>query len=194
MHNARRCFLGAPCAINAVSALRMAAMTSSTSRATPADAADIAALGRLTFAEAFGRLYTPSDLEAFSNEKYQPQIFSAYIEDPAQAVFKATVNGVIVGYAHAGPCNLPHADVTPSCGELKRLYVRRSAQGLGLGTLLLDAALAWLEKPGRVLWIGVWSQNVGAQKLYAGRGFTLAGEYKFLVGSAQDDELILRRG
>ena len=36
---------------------------------------------------------------------------------------------------------------------------------------LLDAALAWLERPGRKLWLGVWSGNSGAQKLYGRRGF-----------------------
>lgn len=170
------------------------AMSAIISPATPTDAAEIADLGRLTFAEAFGHLYPPSDLAAFSDDKYQPEIFRGFIEDPTQAVFKAVRDGAIVGYAHAGACNLPHVDVTPSCGELKRLYVRRSAQGLGIGNLLLDAALAWLDRPGRTLWIGVWSQNFGAQKLYAGRGFTHAGAYKFVVGGTADDELIFKRG
>lgn len=169
-------------------------MSAIISLATPDDAAEIADLGRLTFAEAFGHLYPPSDLAAFSDAKYQPEIFRVFIEDPAQAVFKAVRGGAVVGYAHAGPCNLPHADVTPSCGELKRLYVRRSAQGLGVGNLLLDAALGWLERPGRTLWIGVWSENFGAQKLYASRGFTQAGAYKFVVGATEDNELIFKRG
>lgn len=168
-------------------------MSAIISRAKPDDAAEIADLGRLTFAEAFGHLYPPSDLAAFSDAKYQPGVFRAFIEDHAQVVFKAVRDNAIVGYAHAGPCNLPHADVTPFCGEVKRLYVRRSAQGLGIGNLLLDAALAWLERPGRTLWIGVWSQNFGAQKLYAGRGFTHAGAYKFVVGATEDDELIFKR-
>jgi ribosomal protein S18 acetylase RimI-like enzyme len=84
--------------------------------------------------------------------------------------------------------------VTPGCGELKRLYVKSGLQGAGIGNALLDAALGWLEKPARKLWIGVFSENHGAQKLYGRRGFTRVGEYKFLVGAAEDQEYILRRG
>lgn len=162
------------------------------SQATPADAADIAALGRVTFAETFTH-YTPEDLAAFLDAKYQPGIFRALIEDPAEMIFKAVLDGKIVGYAHAGRCGLPHPDVTPACGELKRLYVKAGLQGAGIGNALLDAALGWLEKPARALWIGVFSENLGAQKLYGRRGFTKVGAYKFVVGKALDEEFILRR-
>ena len=99
-----------------------------------------------------------------------------------------------IGYAHAGPCSLPHQDVTPDCGELKRLYIRPEVQNGGVGAALMQAALHWLEAPGRTLWIGVWSQNFGAQRFYARHGFHKAGEYEFPVGKTRDHEFILRRG
>ncbi len=169
-------------------------MKATISRAVAADAAEITALARLTFTETFGPMYPPADLAAFLEAKYQPEIFAADLADPGQALFKAVLGGAIVGYAQAGPCRLPHPDVTPGCGELERLYVRRGLQGAGIGNALLDAALGWLERPGRTLWVGVWSGNHGARKLYAGRGFVEAGGYKFMVGNTADDELILRRG
>ena len=55
-------------------------------------------------------------------------------------------------------------------------------------------SLDWLEKPGRMLWIGVWSENFGAQKLYGRLGFEKVGEYEFPVGGTRDREFILRRG
>lgn len=168
-------------------------MTAIISLAQPVDAAEITALARLTFTETFGPMYAPADLSAFLEAKYQPEIFSNDLADPAQALFKAVSDGAIVGYAQAGPCGLPHAEVTPSCGELKRLYVRGGSQGAGIGNRLLNAALAWLEKPARKLWVGVWSGNLGAQKLYMKRGFVKVGEYKFIVGNAADEEFILRR-
>ncbi len=169
-------------------------MTATISIATPEDAAEITALARLTFTETFGPMYDPADLAAFLEAKYQPEIFRADLEDPRQRLFKAVLEGAIVGYAQAGPCTLPHAEVTPACGELQRLYVRQGLQGTGIGNALLDAALAWLERPGRKLWLGVWSGNSGAQKLYGRRGFVHVGDYKFRVGNAADEELIFRRG
>jgi ribosomal protein S18 acetylase RimI-like enzyme len=161
--------------------------------ATPDDAAVLALLGHETFVETFGHLYPESDLTPFLAGTYTPAVFHRFLTDPRQALWVAEIDGRAVGYAQAGPCALPHSEVTPACGELKRLYVHSSAQGHGLGQQLLAASLAWLTKPGRDLWIGVWSENYGAQRLYGRYGFVKAGEYQFAVGATRDREFILRR-
>jgi len=64
-----------------------------------------------------------------------------------------------------------------------------------LGGRLMETALAWLERDGpRRLWIGVWSGNLGAQRLYERAGFRKVGEYGFRVGGSTDHEFILSRG
>ena len=57
------------------------------------------------------------------------------------------------------------------------------AQGLGLGTKLLKISLDWMEAhTDGPLWIGVWSGNEKAQKLYAAYGFSPHhGQQSFLV-------------
>ena len=45
----------------------------------------------------------------------------------------------------------------------------------------------------RTLWIGVWSQNLGAQRFYARHGFEKVGEHTFPVGRVVDLEFTLRR-
>jgi len=73
--------------------------------------------------------------------------------------------------------------------------VSKAAQGLGLGTKLLDVALDWMAaNTDGPVWIGVWSGNMKAQRLYAAYGFETAGEYQYPVGTWLDDEFILRRG
>ena len=78
---------------------------------------------------------------------------------------------------------------------LKRIYLLPSAQNTGVGSRLIHVALDWLEheRPS-TLWIGVWSQNFGAQRFYERLGFEKVGDYEFLVGSVRDPEFILRRG
>jgi len=39
----------------------------------------------------------------------------------------------------------------------------------------------------------VWSENHGAQRLYARHGFEHVGDYDFVVGNIRDHEFILRR-
>lgn len=162
-------------------------------RATPEDAAVLAALGAETFAEAFGHLYPAEDLADFLAAAHAPESYADRARDAACGLWIAESGGRALGYALAGPCGLPHADVTPTCGELWRLYVRREAQGEGLGERMLAVALDWLERPGRRLWIGVWSENLGAQRLYARYGFSKVGEYEFKVGQSRDREFILTR-
>jgi GNAT superfamily N-acetyltransferase len=79
-------------------------------------------------------------------------------------------------------------------GEIRQLYLRASVQGDGLGTRLLVMALEWLAAQGHSpLYVGVWSGNLGAQRLYARYGFEKIGEYDFPVGNHLDREFILRQ-
>lgn len=164
-------------------------------RAGPDDAAALAAIGRATFVETFGHLYPPDDLAAFLAEAYGEARARADLANPAKAAWLVEAGGQIVGHALAGPCKLPHPEATPACGELDRLYLLRGRQSGGVGSRLLAEVLAWLEKDGpRRLWIGVWSENHGAQRLYARHGFQVVGAYDFVVGKTRDHELIMRRG
>jgi ribosomal protein S18 acetylase RimI-like enzyme len=162
-------------------------------RASGTDAEQLARLGAETFTETFGHLYPQRDLTVYLQNNHAPAHYAAWATDPTYAVFIAERRGQAIGYALAGPCQLPHPDVTINCGELRRLYVRRSAQGLGLGRRLLDEALNWLERPGRRLWLGVWSENHGAQRLYARYGFTAVGRYEFSVGDSRDLDFVFAR-
>lgn len=163
-------------------------------RATPADAEALAAIGAATFVETFAHLYPPEDLEAFLAEAYGTVRTAKDLADPAKAAWLVEADGEVVGYAQAGPCELPHPEVTRGCGELKRFYFRKSWQNRGMGGRLFDEVMAWLLGNGpRDIWIGVWSENHGAQRFYGRHGFERAGEYGFKVGRTVDHEFILRR-
>jgi diamine N-acetyltransferase len=166
--------------------------------ATPADAALLSWLGRetflQTFVEDFKVPYSDSDLAEFIPRAYGEGVIAGYLADPAFHHFVAERDGEAIGYALVGPNGLPHADARPQDGELKRIYLLRSAQGSGAGRVLHEAALAWLEQRGcDVIWLGVWSLNLRAQRFYEAYGFTKAGEYRFRVGETLDHEFIMRR-
>ena len=163
-------------------------------RAGSHDAEALSELGARTFTETFGHLYPPADLEAFLADAYGLERTRADLADPAKASWIVEAGGEAAGYALAGPCGLPHPDVTPACGELKRIYFLKAWQGGGLGQRLFAETMAWLLAGGpRDVWIGVWSENHGAQRFYARHGFEKVGDYGFVVGGTVDAEFILRR-
>jgi ribosomal protein S18 acetylase RimI-like enzyme len=163
-------------------------------RARAADAPDLAALAAATFVETFGHLYRPEDLARFLATEQTPEHYSRLIAQPDVAVWLAAApDGALVGFLTAGPCKLPVPGREPRAGEVRQLYLRGSVQGQGLGTALLRTGLDWLRAQGRrPLYIGVWSGNFGAQRLYGRHGFEKVGEYDFPVGEHLDREFILR--
>lgn len=163
-------------------------------RAVPADAAALAAIGAATFTETFGHLYPPTDLADFLAKTHSLERARSNLTNTSNGVWLVEAGSETVGYALAGSCDLPHSEAAAGDGELKRLYLLRRAQNGGLGGRLLETALSWLLADGpRTIWIGVWSENLGAQRLYRRWGFDKVGEYGFAVGQTIDREFILRR-
>ena len=167
--------------------------------ARPDDAEALGALGRQTFIDTFvtgfGIPYPQADLDAFLNASFELEPTRRKLAEPGAAWWVAARGDELLAFANAGPNTLPHPDARPEHMELRRLYVSKAAQGLGLGTKLLTLSLDWMEAHTQgPLWIGVWSGNDKAQRLYAAYGFEKAGEYQYPVGAWLDDEFILRRG
>lgn len=164
-----------------------------TRRAGSADAEVLARIGAETFIETFAHLYDPSDLKDFVEDAYGVVRTRADLDDPAKAAWLVELDGQPIGYATAGPCGLPHPEVTPACGELKRFYFYKAWQNGGRGRGLFAEVMGWLLQDGpRDVWLGVWSENHGAQRFYARQGFEKVGEYGFRVGQTIDREFILR--
>ena len=163
-------------------------------RATEQDAARIAHLAEVTFTETFGHLYPPEDLATYVASTYTVKACLEALSDPRMAYWLADAEGErAVGFALAGYCKLPVEGLESTAGELRQLYVRSAYQKHGLGTRLFEASLQWLEAHYSPLYIGVWSQNLGAQRFYGRYGFVKVGEYGFPVGKIVDREFILRR-
>ncbi|PQA89478.1 GNAT family N-acetyltransferase [Hyphococcus luteus] len=163
-------------------------------RADVLEAAALSELGAATFIETFGALYCPEDLQSFLKSAHAPSYYEEFMAKPETAAWLAEDDdGVILGYAMAGPCDLPVEAMPDGSGELKRLYLLKEAQGLGLGKALLETALAWLDAHFTHVYLGVFSENEKAQDLYRRYGFEKVGEYDFMVGNHADHEWIMKK-
>ena len=165
-------------------------------RATPADADALGRIAAATFVETFGHLYPPEDLQEYLLESYNSERCRTQLANPANGIFFAMLanDNEPAGFIVVGPCKLPVENLEPHAGEIQQLYVQKKHHNLRLGSRLMDAALAWLESERRApLYVGVWSENYGAHRLYGRYGFQKVGEYGFPVGKTIDREFILKR-
>ncbi|HTE41710.1 MAG TPA: N-acetyltransferase [Steroidobacteraceae bacterium] len=165
-------------------------------RATLDDAHTLASLGAATFTETFGHLYPAEDLQLFLRESHSVDAWRRTLADSHRAVWLATTIADVtpIGFILVGACKLPVEGREPTAGEIQQLYVSSSSHNLRLGTRLMDLGLGWLAVQGRTpLYIGVWSENFGAQRFYGRYGFEKVGEYGFPVGTTVDREFILKR-
>ena len=164
-------------------------------RASVSDAAALAVITERTFTETFGHLYPPEDLAEYLRGTCTPEAARKLIDDPKVGAWLIGADGSApVGYVTAGGCKLPVENREPNAGEIRQLYVLATHQNQRLGARLLDVALRWLDEQNfSPLYIGVWSQNEGAQRFYGRYGFKKVGEYGFPVGKTIDHEFILKR-
>lgn len=167
-------------------------MTAAIRAASEHDAATLSALGRETFSSTFGHLYRDSDLESFLRLNHAADFYRRILADVRYGVWIAeTVSLDPVGYAVAGPCSLPAPGADLNSGELIRLYVKKGAQGAGLGRLLLETAIDFLQRRFARVYLGVYAENRAAQKLYSAFGFEKVDEYFYMVGEHADPEWIM---
>lgn len=162
-------------------------------RPAPDDIDALCELGRATFVETFGDLYSKADLDAFLAKAFGPDGIPAEYANPAYDFRVAEVDGSLVGYCKVGPPYLPAPDDGRSKGELRQLYILKNWHGAGIAQAMMDWALAWARAGGfDDLYLSVFSENVRAQRLYARYGFEKVGEFKFMVGEQADHEFLYR--
>lgn len=155
------------------------------------DAAALAGLGRVTFTETFGHLYSAANLAAFL-ENHSVGRWRRETSDPAFAIRIAEAEGRAVAYAALGPPSLPF-EVTAPTIELRQFYVLQPWHGQGIAPELMRWVLCEARTRGaEELYLSVFTDNERARRFYARYGFETVGTYHFMVGDHADDDLIMR--
>lgn len=161
--------------------------------ARPEDADDLAELGRTSFIDAFGHLYSEDNLNRFLESTYTRWTAAEDIADPLKLFRIAESDGRMLGYCKIGfEVTLEHDPGERRTMELKQLYIRGAQTGTGIGANLMDWALGEARSRGfdEVI-LSVWSENYGAQRFYARYGFEKVADTYFMVGDHRDEEFLL---
>lgn len=161
--------------------------------ATPDDAAALADLGRRTFVETFGHLYSPDDLAAFLRSHSETG-WREELSDLRFAVRLAEAGSENIAYIKLGPPTLPFEPRGPSI-ELRQFYVLQHWQGIGVAHDLIHWAIEEARIRGAAdLYLSVFVDNHHARRFYERYGFTFVGTYAFMVGDHADEDHVMRLG
>lgn len=163
--------------------------------ATPADVPALSRLGIDSFVAKFGHMYRPQDLADFLEEAHSEAAIAAEIANPDRLYRLAERDGKLLGYCKLGlKCGFPDHARGANVLELKQLYTAPDALGGGVGSALMDWAMAEFAARGAdEVQLSVWSGNDGAQRFYARYGFEKVADITFRVGEQIDEEFLFAR-
>lgn len=159
--------------------------------ATVADADTLVEIGRRSFSETFGHLYSPEDLAAFLAGHNRAQ-WTAELADPAFAVLLAEDAATPAAYAKLAPPRLPIA-VRDGAVELRQFYVLAPWHGSGIAHMLMERVIGEARTRGTPeITLSVFVDNHRARRFYERYGFEDVGRYAFMVGDHEDEDRIMR--
>ena len=157
------------------------------------DAQALAELGRTSFVEAFGHLYSADNLNRFLEQGYSLSALERDLASSKRLFRIAERGGQMVGYCKLGfDVTLDHDSKGRRVMELKQLYLRASETGGGIGAQLMAWALdVAQEREFDDVILSVWSENFGAQRFYERFGFKKIADTIFMVGDHVDEEYLM---
>ena len=162
--------------------------------ARPEDIPALIDLASETFIDSFGNYHTPENCQAFIAQSHNENIYRAAITNDDQYVLVAQGESGLVAYLYAKPPTLPLMPKFDKAHELSKIYTKRSTQSAGIGAKLLKMWEGWASAKGyNNLVLGVWSENISAQKFYIRHGYIKISSYQLSVGQTQDTDFIFHK-
>src|SRR5512138_2723903 len=129
--------------------------------ASPADADAISMIGRLSFRDAFARLFqSKTELQEYLDHAYKTEKIRRSLSKENNVYFIAFVENVAVGFAKVKKDSLENHIRSVSQAELQKIYVLSYYHGSGAGSALMDAVIDYVGEIGPdYLWLHVHVDN-----------------------------------
>ena len=151
------------------------------------------AIAKETFIEAFADQNTKEDMQAYLKENFSVFQIEDELKDKNSQFYFADYRGQILGYLKVNQKEAQTESVDFDGLEIERIYVLKDYYGSGVGKLLFDKSVSIaIKNELSWLWLGVWNQNPRAIKFYEKQGFEVFGTHGFVLGSAQQTDLLMK--
>src|SRR5258706_14513563 len=153
--------------------------------ADPSGAVTVATIGRLSFRDAFARLFNnKKELQEYLDHAYDPEKIKRSILKENNVYFIAYVENVAVGFAKLKKNSLESKIRSVAQMELQKIYVLSYYHGSGAGAALMDAVVDYAGKrQPDYLWLHVHVSNEKAVRFYLKNGFKISGKHFFTIGT-----------
>lgn len=163
-------------------------------RADLADAKLLTELGTQTFTETFSAENSEENMRAYLSTAFNVAKQAEELLDSQRYCFVGELDGVASGYAMLKQGEPPSSVSDKNAIELVRIYVLKSAVGLGLGGELMKACLELAASLGhKTIWLGVWERNYRAHSFYKRWGFEQVGTHIFQLGDDPQTDFLMQR-
>ena len=189
--------------------------------AVPSDAEKIVEIGAATFAASFAHSMPAAHMQSYLDTTYTTAAILRELADTTRNHFlvarRESTNIVegskVVGFIQmklgtTEPCLPPDVPMI----ELHRIYVSTDHFGGGTGQSMMGRGLSWarqqllspdllnraasevgrsVNKRKAGIWLGVWEENLKAQRFYRRWGFEIVGAHDFVMGETRQTDLIM---
>jgi ribosomal protein S18 acetylase RimI-like enzyme len=157
--------------------------------------ADVQALQKIsceTFTDTFGDVNSQENLEKYLANAYSIRQLKRELSDPESAFFFIYQEDQLAGYLKVNFGDNQTEEYGTDKLEIQRIYIRKAFKHLGLGTHLMHKAFEVANQLHKHhIWLGVWENNVAAQKFYRKLGFNQIGDHVFTLGDNRQRDIIM---
>lgn len=146
------------------------------------------------FTDTFKDQNTEEDLKNYLEKAYNSTQLKKELTNKNSAFFFLLDNEEIVGYLKLNIGDAQTEGIAENAVEIERIYIRSNLKRKGYGTVLIEKAEQFAqEKNKKVIWLGVWEENLSALSFYKKKGFIQISSHSFFMGDDEQTDLIMTK-
>lgn len=162
--------------------------------ALPEHARPLAEFSSAAFRDAYAHANTEEDMTLYISENFTEEEIAKEIAEKSTFLFLAMLDEKIIGYVKLGTATSPEQLNGKAAIEIERFYVDKKLQSQKIGALLLNHVLQFSKRQEKkIIWLGVWKNNLRAISFYEREGFKKFGVTPFTLGRDLQEDFLMKR-
>ena len=158
------------------------------------DAQLISVLATATFYEAYFEQDESLNLANYIREAFDLDVIQTDLKNPDATFYIIYLDTKACGFAKLLKNSTADGVASKNTIELKRIYILERVLGKGVGGILLNHCLETSRQQGfETLWLGVWDENLKAQRFYDKHGFKPVGSISMPYGAVVGTNFVMEK-